>query len=87
MFKQDELLNEKSCLNRAKIEEMVFTLLARDICAPATIRFWVQARIQAGKNKPDDQQMKDALECAQAMEAQRLSGEYTKAAWLDLRDR
>lgn len=68
MVKTEELNNPQSCLNRAAPDEMLFVLLSRDIAAPATIRTWVSLRIGFGKNKPDDPQIKDALECAKRME-------------------
>lgn len=71
MRKRDELADPKSCLNRAADDELVFTLLGRDEDAPATIRDWVARRIQRGKNKPDDPQMRDAEATAAAMERER----------------
>ena len=68
MLKRDELTNPDSCLSKAKEGERLFVLLARDKAAPATIRFWVQTRIQLGKNQPDDPQIVEALACADLME-------------------
>jgi hypothetical protein len=73
MIKEEELRNPKSCINRAEATEMLFVLLARDVAAPDTIRYWVQKRIEIGKNKPDDPQIKEALACAETMEMQRVS--------------
>ena len=87
MIKVDELHDQSSCLNRAAPEEMVFTLLARDECAAPAIRFWAQMRIHRGKNRPDDKQITEALECANLMDDQRLSGNYVRKPFLDLRDR
>jgi hypothetical protein len=53
---------------KASSKEMTFVLLSRDVTAPATIRFWVSQRLEQGKNKPDDAQILDALECARVME-------------------
>lgn len=68
MKKHDELANAQSCWNRARFDERLFVLLARDPAAPATIRFWVGERITSGKNKATDPQIVEALECADAME-------------------
>jgi hypothetical protein len=68
MRKKDEIRNEDSCLNRADYKEMLFVLLARDIAAPDTIRYWINRRIQLGKNSPDDPQILEAERCAQIME-------------------
>jgi len=37
MRKRDELSNHKSCINRAREDEMVFVLLGRDPAAPAAM--------------------------------------------------
>jgi len=70
MFRHQELNDASSCLNRAKDREMVFTLLARDVCAPSTLLFWVAQRLATGKNKPEDPQILGALECAAIMRLQ-----------------
>lgn len=69
-----ELKHAGSCLNRAKDEEWLFILLARDAVAPATIRFWAAERIRLGKNSSDDEQIVEALHCASNMEEQRELG-------------
>ena len=56
---------------KAKDDEMTFVLLARDIAAPSTIRYWASERIRTGKNKPEDAQIVEAFECATFMEKQR----------------
>ena len=71
MLKYHELHNSNSCLCKARSEEMIFVLLARDESAPATIREWCRLRIISGENHSTDQQIIEALECAQAMEDQR----------------
>lgn len=68
MLKFDERDNLNSCWNRAKDDERVFVLLARDSAAPAAIRAWVQERIRLGKNTWDDAQIIEALDCANLME-------------------
>lgn len=70
MIKYDELGNLNSCLNRAKDDEMIFVLLARDAAAPVAIRAWIAERIRIGKNTPDDHQILEAIACAEHMEAQ-----------------
>jgi len=71
MIKREELSDIKSCLNRAKGDEMLFTLLARDEAAPVAIRAWIAERIRLGKNTINDDQIKEALHCAGYMEQQR----------------
>jgi hypothetical protein len=68
MLKHEEFTNDRSCLSRAYLDEMVFVLLARDVTAPATIRFWIERRIESGKNKRDDPQIQEAEACARHME-------------------
>lgn len=68
MRKHDELNDPKSCLNRARPDEMIFTLLGRDKAAPATIRFWIEERLRLGENWEDDSQIIDARRCAMMME-------------------
>jgi hypothetical protein len=85
MIKFNEMADGRSCLNRADMEEMIFTLLARDICAADTVRYWCKLRVESGKNKWDDAQIKEALECARVMDEQRLSGKFTKAPFMDRR--
>lgn len=81
MIKFHELTNPRSCLSKAREDEMLFVLLARDAAAPATIRFWVTERIRLGKNTENDKQIQEALACAWLMEHQRES--KTKAAQHD----
>ena len=68
MRKRDELTDPKSCMSRARDDEMTFVLLGRDDATPDTIRFWVSKRIELGKNKPGDAQLVEAEECAKAIE-------------------
>ena len=70
MKKKDELERSDSCLGKAKFNEMLFVLLARDEAAPATIEAWVRERIRLGKNTENDPQITEALECAQVMREQ-----------------
>lgn len=71
MLKRHELSHPNSCLSKAANDEMVFTLLARDVVAPSVIRFWVSERLRVGKNTVGDEQIREALECAKVMERQR----------------
>lgn len=71
MLKRKELTDPRSCMSRADDDEMTFVLLGRDLAAPDTIRFWVERRIALGKNKSDDPQIVEALECAAWMERHR----------------
>lgn len=75
MLKKLELTNRASCMSRAHPDEMTFVLLARDVAAPAAIRAWAKERIRLGKNTHgDDPQIREALECADTMERQKLAG-------------
>lgn len=71
MRKRDELTAPTSCMSKAGPGEMTFVLLARDQAAPAAIRFWAAERVRLGKNRPDDPQVAEALECARIMEDER----------------
>ena len=71
MLKTDELSKPDSCLNKASPNERLFVLLARDAAAPDAIRYWVRKRIWTGKNKHDDPQIVEALECARLMDEER----------------
>lgn len=68
MIKREEIANPQSCLNRALDDEMTFVLLARDPTAARVIRFWVNERINLGKNNEGDREIKEALECASRMQ-------------------
>lgn len=68
MRKRDELAEADSCLNRARPDEWVFTLLGRDVAAPYAIREWAARRVALGKNRLIDPQIAEALAVADAME-------------------
>jgi len=68
MIKSDETTEPLSCWNKARDDERVFILLARDVAAPETLRFWAHHRIALGKNARFDRQIVDALDCADRME-------------------
>lgn len=71
MRKSDELIVPDSCWNKARLDERVFVLLARDKAAPTAIRAWVEERIRLGKNHPTDNQITHALNCAALMELEK----------------
>lgn len=71
MRKRDEVAAADSCLNKARPDEWVFTLLGRDPAAPFAIREWAARRVSLGKNRLDDPQITEALACAEAMERER----------------
>jgi hypothetical protein len=71
MKKKQEIENPDSCLNKAREDERIFVLLARDAAAPAAIRAWAMERIRLGKNQESDAQIVEALACADAMERDR----------------
>ena len=60
MKKFRELNDPGSCLNRARDNEIIFVLLARDAAAPATIRAWAGERMRLGKNRLSDPQILEA---------------------------
>jgi hypothetical protein len=68
MRKSEGLSNPASCMNPARPAEMTFVLLGRDAAAPHTIREWIKKRIELGKNKPEEWQIREAEACAQSME-------------------
>lgn len=70
MIKREELSNPQSCINKARDDEMVFVLLARDPAAATVIRLWAYERIRIGKNTNKDAQIIDALRCADQMDEQ-----------------
>ena len=74
MRKIEELTNPNSCLFKARPDEMMFVLLGRDAAAPKAVRAWVRYRIDSGKNCIDDAQVREALACADAMEAEQRAG-------------
>ena len=71
MLKKDEISNPNSCLNKAKDDERIFVLRAKDLAAPSAIREWVSCRIAIGLNNPGDAKIIEALDCARLMEAER----------------
>lgn len=70
MRKCDELADPKSCLNKARAEEWIFVLLARDAAAPAAVRAWVEARVRLGLNEPGDPRLVEAEGWAREAEAE-----------------
>lgn len=77
MRKAQELTDPRSCMSKARDDEMTFVLLARDVAAPATIRAWANERIRLGKNHYKDAQIVEALLVADEMERQR-DGQVTR---------
>jgi hypothetical protein len=71
MLKRDELNDPASCLNKARDDERLFVLLARDPASPVALRAWVAECIRLGKNVPTDPQIVEALDCADRMERER----------------
>ncbi len=57
-------------MQHAHDEEMVFVLLSRDAAAPVAIRAWVAERIRLGKNVESDDQIVEAIQCAETMESE-----------------
>ena len=77
MKKKEEITNPQSCLSKADPEEMLFVLLARDAAAPGAIRFWASERLRMRMNDADDDKIKEALACADAMYKQRVVGDFS----------
>lgn len=72
MRKRHEIANPDSCLNKAREDELMFVLLARDIAAPQIIRAWCNERIRLGKNKEyGDPQIAEARALADLMVEER----------------
>lgn len=65
MLKRDEVAVPTSCLNKSADDEPIFVLRGKDPATPVTIRMWVEARLLLGKNQPDDDQIREALELAE----------------------
>jgi hypothetical protein len=70
MIKAFELADPNSCLNKAKDDEMVFVIRAKDPAAAATIQFWIEERIRIGKNFAEDAKIIQARADALTMEEQ-----------------
>lgn len=68
MTKTQELADPNSCFNKAREDEEMFVLLARDKATPNTVRYWVNERITLGLNKPDDPKIVSALAFAARLE-------------------
>lgn len=68
MIKRDEATLPNTCWNKARADERVFVLLARDAAAPETLRFWASKRMELGKNQREDPQIVEALADADRME-------------------
>lgn len=68
MRKKHEIARSDSCWNKATDDEILFVLLERDAAAPETIRFWARKRIELGLNKPDDIQIRNAMQTAMMIE-------------------
>jgi hypothetical protein len=78
MIKRDEIEHPESCLNKARDNERLFVLLARDAAAPVAVRAWVAERLRLGKNQPDDAQIREALDGASRMEIERMEIEESR---------
>ena len=62
MRKRDELTDPRSCMSRARDDEMTFVLLGRDVAATVAVRAWIEERIRLGKNQRADAQIVEAEE-------------------------
>ena len=75
MIKKEELSNPNSCLNRARDDELVFVLLGRDPTTPAVIKYWMAERVRLGKNKWEDDQIREAAKVVRFLERKKRSGQ------------
>jgi hypothetical protein len=75
MIKRDEIDVPDSCWNKARDNERLFVLLARDAAASVAIRAWVTERLRLNKNTETDPQIVEALECARLMDVERREAE------------
>jgi hypothetical protein len=64
MLKMHELRNPTSCLNKARPDEPIFVLRAKDPLAAQTIRLWAE---MAGTTHEDDK-VTEAYQVAQAFD-------------------
>lgn len=78
MRKKDEIADPNSCLNRAREDEWCFTLLGRDLAAPAAVRAWAYERIRLGKNTAADPQIAEAFAWIDAVEAEQAAAQRSK---------
>lgn len=78
MLKRDEVEFTGSCFNKAQDNERLFVLLARDPAAPVAIRAWIAERLRLGKNTAADEQICEALECADLMDLERVEVEASR---------
>lgn len=68
MTRSKELSDPNSCFSKAKEDEPMFVLLARDVMAPDIVREWCRQRIKFLNQSPADEQIKEAMAIAQQME-------------------
>lgn len=78
MIKRDEIDDSESCFNKAGDGERLFVMLARDPAAPVAIRAWVAERVRLGRNHAADEQIREALACADLMESERAGIEASR---------
>lgn len=67
MIKHREMYDPNSCLSKAKDDEPLFVLMGRDASTLVAITAWINHRIDTGKNKPDDEQILEALDVVKSM--------------------
>jgi hypothetical protein len=63
--KIDELTDPESCLSKAKDDELIFVLLARDPCAASAVEHWIRERVRRGINKLSDAKIVSAIQWCQ----------------------
>ena len=67
MIKREEIADSSSCLNKARDDEPIFVLLARDAAAIHAVMCWINARIELGLNIPTDGKLDEAVKwCVEA---------------------
>lgn len=78
MEKRDELSDPSSCLNRARDDEWLFVLRAKDPTFSASIRWWIGERIRMGLNRHDDPKILEAEQVAAKVEKEILNNLFDK---------
>lgn len=73
---------EFDCYSNADDDEPMFILLARDPIASTLVRDWAGARVRTGRNKTEgeNRKIREALQCADAMDEYRKQKEVATSA-------
>ena len=74
MRKREVLSDPSSCLNRARDDEMIFVLLARDESSIDAVRAWIESRIKRGKNIREDAEIVSAEQWIEMVQTEKVEG-------------